>query len=102
MAQFICKIGNRNIDPTQLADSPLKTSFEKMRSRLDREIGSFTCTRHKHGPLVTLNAERDEAVMAGFGSCCDELNDRVLSAMNRLGFDTGSWSHKTTVKHTTT
>mgnify|MGYP001578818798 CR=1 FL=1 len=101
MLQFIFKIGAEKVDLAKVHNPTLKKSFEDLTTSLRKHFEAMTCTAHRRGPVITLHNDGSQAVLAGFGSCCEELNTRVKDRLKDLGYDTSSFTWATTSKYTT-
>jgi len=98
MSQFIFKVGTENVALASLTDASLKKSFEELKSRIEQEVGSMICTAHHRQLVVILQVQASEPIVAGFGSCCEELNKRAKDALSRLGYDINKWTFATVAK----
>jgi hypothetical protein len=99
MIQFVFKIGEENVDLATMHNPSLRKSFEDLRSSLEKHLGTITCVAHHRGPVIVIHNDGSQAVLAGFGSCCDELNSRVKVLVKQLGYAIEEFTSETLSRH---
>jgi len=101
MLQFIYKIGDENVDLAKVHNPTLKRSFQDLSSSLQKHLGAITCLAHRRSPTIILHNDGSQAVLSGFGSCCEELNELLKLRVKELGYDTSSFTWTRLSKYTT-
>lgn len=97
MLSFVFKIGEERVELANVHNAMLRKSFKDLSSSLHTHLATMTCGAHQRGPIITLHNDGSQAVLAGLGSCCEELNQRVIATLKDLGYNTESLSSMTRI-----
>ena len=101
MLQFVYKIGSETVDLAKVHNPALKKSFADLTASLQKHFATITCLAHHRSPTLFLHNDGSQAVLNGFGTCCEEFNGRIKERIKELGYDSSSLTWATVSKYTT-